>query len=191
MPERFRSMTWIEEQVCARFRSTAYVTRLHYMNDPKHPYVLHGNTCAFEQDVVSTADTLPRVPSDLEECLSIIFTGPKREIPQSALKKIFRIRKPLVLDFLHWLQENNRLYANVKIDAARLDQYDEDGMIPNLNDRIIVADAPSIFANESAGIEQHPALELYADGSGDEPDDPRIFLESCGIFDANNTDIPA
>jgi len=70
----------------------------------------------------------------------------------------------------------------------------EDGMIPNLNDRIIhniVADAPSIFANESAGIEQHPALELYADGSGDVPDDPRIFLESCGIFDANNTDIPA
>jgi len=55
----------------------AYVTQLHYLNDLKHPYVLHGNTCAFKQDVVSTADILPRVPSDLEECLSIIFTGPK------------------------------------------------------------------------------------------------------------------
>jgi hypothetical protein len=60
LPERFRDLTWIEEQVCAIYRSTAFVTRLHYMNDPKHPHVLHGNTCAFDQNVVSTANVLPR-----------------------------------------------------------------------------------------------------------------------------------
>src|SRR5260370_32927719 len=67
LPQCFQSLTWVEEQVCACYRSMAYVTHLHYLNDPKHPYVLHGNTCAFEQDVVSTVDRLPRVPSDLEQ----------------------------------------------------------------------------------------------------------------------------
>jgi hypothetical protein len=91
LPERFHSLTWIEEQVCAIYQSTAFVTRLHFLNDPKQPYILHGNTCAFEQDVVSTANILPRAPADMEGCLSVIFTGPKCEIAQAALKNIFRI----------------------------------------------------------------------------------------------------
>lgn len=56
------------------------MTRLYHFNDPKHPHVLHGNTCAFVQDVISTATVLPRVASDMADCISVIFTGPKREI---------------------------------------------------------------------------------------------------------------
>ncbi|KAF8290397.1 hypothetical protein DL93DRAFT_2069044, partial [Clavulina sp. PMI_390] len=137
LPERFRDLTWIEEQVCAKYRSTAFVTRLHHVNDPKHPYVLHGNTCAFEQDILSTAKVLPRAPSDLEDCLSVIFTGPNRDIPQAALKKIFRIWKPLVIEFLRWLCSNNVAYADVEINENILDLYNGDGMIPEFEDHVI------------------------------------------------------
>ena len=100
----------------------------------------------------------------------------------------------MVLDFLNWLHQNNKLYANIKIEVSNLDKYDEDGMIPDLNEHIIhniVEDAGAVFNAESARIEHHPALELYADKSADDPNDPNIFLESNGIFDSNNTDIPA
>ena len=100
----------------------------------------------------------------------------------------------MVLDFLNWLHQNNKLYANIKIEVSNLDEYDDDGMIPDLNEHIIhniVEDAPAVFNAESAGIGHHPAHELNADKSADDPNDPNIFLESNGIFDANNTDIPA
>lgn len=95
LPERFRTLTWVEGQVCAIYRSTAFVARLHYINDPKHPYVLHGNTCAFEQDAISTANTLPRAPCDMcvahsitqcvvccAKCMATFCADRKLRIPQ-------------------------------------------------------------------------------------------------------------
>ena len=55
LPNHFQDLTWIEEQVCSKYQSTTFVTHLNYVNDPKHPYVLHGNTCAFDQNIISTA----------------------------------------------------------------------------------------------------------------------------------------
>ena len=62
--------------VCARYRYTAHITRLFQSSDPALPNVLHGNTCAHEMNVVSTASVLPRTPSDINETLSVVFVGP-------------------------------------------------------------------------------------------------------------------
>jgi len=76
LPEQFSDLTWVEEMVCARFRYTAYITRLFQSSDPALPNVLHGNTCVHEMNVVSTASVLPRAPADVNNMLSVVFIGP-------------------------------------------------------------------------------------------------------------------
>jgi len=36
LPEEFRNLMWIEEQVCVKYSSTAVVTRLYQSSDPSH-----------------------------------------------------------------------------------------------------------------------------------------------------------
>ncbi|KAH7903416.1 hypothetical protein BJ138DRAFT_987617, partial [Hygrophoropsis aurantiaca] len=60
IPDRFSDLTWVEEMVCSIYRNTAQVTRLYQSSDPSQPRVLHGNTCAHEMNIVSTATVLPR-----------------------------------------------------------------------------------------------------------------------------------
>ncbi|KAG1851338.1 hypothetical protein DFJ58DRAFT_661660, partial [Suillus subalutaceus] len=38
--------------------------------DPAQPWVAHGNICAHEMNVVSTASVLPRTPADINGLLS-------------------------------------------------------------------------------------------------------------------------
>ncbi|KAG2134231.1 hypothetical protein BD769DRAFT_1714369 [Suillus cothurnatus] len=59
MPPQFRDLTWVEEMVCAIYRNMAHVTRLYQSSDPAQPFVFHGNTCAHETNLVSTAKVLP------------------------------------------------------------------------------------------------------------------------------------
>ena len=75
LPEEFLDITWIEEMVCAIFRITAHVTWLYESTDPKQPFIYHGNSCAHEVNVVSTASVLPRTPGDINSVLTIVFIG--------------------------------------------------------------------------------------------------------------------
>ena len=59
LPEHFKDLTWVEEMACAIYRNTAHITRLYGSSDPAQPTVLHGNTCAHDMNVVSTASVLP------------------------------------------------------------------------------------------------------------------------------------
>lgn len=102
----------VGKQLRATHRSTAMVTRLHYLSDPKHPFIRHSNTSASIQDVLLTANVLPRITSDMADCISIMFIGPQRRISEATPKCVFRIRKDLVLEFLRWLSINNHLYSD-------------------------------------------------------------------------------
>jgi len=62
--------------VCAKYRNTAHITRLFQSTDPALPNVLHGNTCAHEMNVMSTASVLPCTPADLNGSLGVVFIGP-------------------------------------------------------------------------------------------------------------------
>lgn len=91
LPETLHDITWVEEQVCALFRSMAIVTPLYGSDDPAQPYVFRGNTCAFAQNMLSTAKKLPRTPSDVNDLLSVVFTGAAKNVPDSCLKNVFRM----------------------------------------------------------------------------------------------------
>ncbi|KDQ05681.1 hypothetical protein BOTBODRAFT_122386, partial [Botryobasidium botryosum FD-172 SS1] len=137
LPEDLQDLTWVEEMVCALHRTTAHVTRLyHYSTSEKDPFLFHGNTCAHDMNVISTASVLPRAPSNLLDQLSVVFVGPG-PVKKEHLGVIFRVRKAKVWRFLLWLKENNRLYSTLIISQENLDMYEEDGTIPGLLEAVI------------------------------------------------------
>ncbi|KIO27385.1 hypothetical protein M407DRAFT_45631, partial [Tulasnella calospora MUT 4182] len=137
LPDRFQDLTWVEEMVCSIYRTTARVTRLYQSLNPADPLVFHGNTCAYDMNILSTATVLPRTPSDILGQLSVVFVGPG-PLKETALKSVFRIRKSKVWDFLLWLKENNPLYKDRLLSLDQLYLYEEDGCIPGLEDATIV-----------------------------------------------------
>ncbi|KAG2040728.1 hypothetical protein BDR03DRAFT_1007901 [Suillus americanus] len=72
----FKDLTWVEEKICAIHNTMAHVTRLFQSSDPLQPKVFHGNICAHDMNIVSTASVLPRTPADVNGFLSIVFVGP-------------------------------------------------------------------------------------------------------------------
>lgn len=159
LPDNITDLTWVEEMVCSLYRNTAHVTRLYGSTDPSQPTVFHGNTCAHEMNIVSTAQVLPRTPSDINDMLSVVFIG-SRKPSSEALSHIFRVRKSKVLAFLQWLKHYNQLYTHIPIDLNIVHLYPEDGVIPGLHDRIIHdadLDPDAVFSDETAGFASHPA----------------------------------
>lgn len=75
LPDMFTDLTWVEEKICAIYCTTAHVTCLFQSSDPSQPKVFHGNTCAHDMNIISTASVLPRTPADVTGLLSVIFVG--------------------------------------------------------------------------------------------------------------------
>ncbi|KAG2045580.1 hypothetical protein BDR06DRAFT_900525 [Suillus hirtellus] len=60
LPTYFEDLTWVEEKICAIYSTTAHVTRLFQSSDPLQLKVSHGNICAHDMNVVSTASKYRR-----------------------------------------------------------------------------------------------------------------------------------
>ena len=71
LPSELQDLTWVEEMVCAKYQSTAHVTRIYGSSDPSQPKVFHGNTCAHEMNVLSNATVLPCAVADVNDMLSV------------------------------------------------------------------------------------------------------------------------
>ncbi|KZV80626.1 hypothetical protein EXIGLDRAFT_629852, partial [Exidia glandulosa HHB12029] len=136
LPSHLQDITWVEEMVCARYRCTAHVERLFKSKDPRNPFIFYGNTCAHPQNVVKTANVLPRSPGDINDTIAVLFVGPGQYKPD-ILEKVFRVRRQKIIDFLVWLCANNRLYDGITIDHGRFQDFPVDGMLPGIQDRII------------------------------------------------------
>ena len=195
LPEQFRDLTWVEEQVCSLYRCTATVTRL--FNDDKMPNVFYGNTCAHEMNISSTMEVLPRTPADECGLLSVIFIG-MSPLKKASLKTAFRVRKAKIWAFLNWLKNNNKLYASVKLNEESMNLYPDDGALPGIETRVLqnTANSESTFAEETAGLDEHPllgAIQVDATGEGVRRDDNEIHveLEHTGVIDPDGSAIPA
>jgi hypothetical protein len=186
LPEEFQDLTWIEERVCAIYSNTAVITRLYQSSDPSQPTVFHGNTCAHEMNVRSTASVLPRVPSDVNDLLSVVFIGSQRFKPEY-LGNMYRIRKSKVWRFLQWLKEHNRLYTEISLDRSAMELYPEDGCLPGIESRVVhdrESDVGNIFGEETAGVSEHPAELLRSSESGaPESESPTVMIEKMGVSD--------
>ena len=183
LPEQFSDLSWVEEMVCARFRYTAHITRLFQSSDPALPNVLHGNTCAHEMNVVSTASVLPRAPADINNTLSVVFIGPGK-FRRELLKDVYRIHKRKVWAFLVWLTTHNVYYLDIPLDKTILEQYAEDDILPGIENNVVEdheSDVSRIFSEETAGPSEHPA-ELLKDPHS-ESNEAFVFLEKVGVSD--------
>ena len=54
LPDEFQGLTWVEEMVCAIYRTSTHVTQIYELSDSKDPFVSHGNMCTHEMNVVLT-----------------------------------------------------------------------------------------------------------------------------------------
>src|SRR5258708_34274170 len=197
LPDEFHDLTWVEDMAVAIYRATAYVTRLYFSDDPKNPHVFHGNTCAHEQNVVSTAKALPRTAADISNTISVLFVGPSKDVPKSMLKNVFRIWKTKVHNFLKWLRFNHQMYSDFDIDFSALDTYEDDGALPGIENRVIfglVVNTKERLNEDPASIDPPVASQLYTDsddlGSLDNPP-VHVMLEHTGIVDPEGASIPA
>src|SRR5258708_26505917 len=84
------------------------------------------NTCAHEQNVVSTAKALPRTAADISNTISVLFVGPSKDVPKSMLKNVFQIQKTKVHSFLKWLRFNHQMNSHFDIHFSSLDPYKHD-----------------------------------------------------------------
>ncbi|KAI6008497.1 hypothetical protein EDC04DRAFT_2582023, partial [Pisolithus marmoratus] len=189
LPEEFSDLTWVEEKICAIYCMTTHVTCLFQSTDPSQPRIFHGNTCAHNMNVVSTARVLPQTPSDINGFLSIVFMGAKKIDPTN-LGPVFRVHKAKVWSFLLWLCAHNRLYVHIPLDPDVMSLYPEDGAIPGLVECVIHDSdtSPTVaFEEETTGFENHPAALLYdtqiMDGCHMDPGEPIVMVEKMGVSD--------
>ncbi|KAF8231122.1 hypothetical protein L208DRAFT_1278729, partial [Tricholoma matsutake] len=138
LPDQFKDLTWIEEMTCAVYWCTAHVSCLYQSSDPIQPRVFHGNNCAHDMNVISTASVLPRTPDHVNQMLSVVFIGPGK-YKNECLKNMFCIRKSKVWDFLVWLkyEAKNPLYANITLDPRNADLYPNDNILPGLEQHVV------------------------------------------------------
>lgn len=192
LPKQFEDLTWVEEKICAIYCVTAHITRLFQSSDPSQPQIFHGNTCAHDMNVVSTASVLPRTPADINGFLSVIFVGPGKFDPRH-LGPTFRVRKRKIHDFLRWLKHHNRLYSGVTLDMDVLAMYPDDDVLPGLSDCVVEdheLDVSRVFHDETAGFSIHPAELLQnadpiSDSLSSEPglQTSVVMLEKMGVSD--------
>ncbi|KAL0057234.1 hypothetical protein AAF712_016134, partial [Marasmius tenuissimus] len=189
LPEEFRDMTHFEEMVCSIYRMSAQVFRLYKSNNEKNPQYMAGNTCAHDMNIISTADVLPRTPSDIQDMLVVVLVGAQK-LDRETLKNMdtFRIRKTKVWRFLSWLSQNNPLYRNVKISTHHLLLYPDEGVLPGLSERIVFdhrTDSNHLQVQEAAVFEEPLSSEFFKLNSGELENG---LIEKSGVFDIDNTD---
>ncbi|KAG2340436.1 hypothetical protein BDR05DRAFT_937867 [Suillus weaverae] len=191
LPEQFHDLTWLEEKVCAIYCITAHVTCLFQSTDPSQPKVFHGNTCAHDMNVMSTATVLPRTPEDINGFISVVFIGPDKFDPK-CMGSLFHVRKQKIWAFLTWLKSHNHLYADLPLDSAIMDMYPEDGLLPGLHSRVVQdheLDTDFIFNTETAGFSPHPASLLH-DPDAPFPADAEVsMIEKMGVSDPESVKI--
>ncbi|KAG2142130.1 hypothetical protein BD769DRAFT_52350 [Suillus cothurnatus] len=179
LPSQFRDLTWVEE------KST----------DPAQPRVFHGNTCAHDMNIISTAMTLPRAPADVNGFISVVLIGPEKFDPKR-MRSLFRVRKHKIWSFLTWLKHHNHLYADIPLDSSVADLYPVDDILPGLQDRVVEdheLDAQFVFETETAGFAPHPASLLHPPvtelTSNASTQDDQPMVEKMGVSDPESANI--
>ena len=92
---------------------------------PHGQYGYSGHVINLTQDVGSFANTLPRLPSELD-----VIVVRKEGATES--HHDFCVRRSVVLRALQWLLTNNIYYCNVRIDSDALALLPEDGNLTGL-----------------------------------------------------------
>ena len=93
---------------------------------PHGQYAYSGHVISLPQDVSTFANSLPRLPSELD----VIIV---RKEGASNSHRDFRVRKAVVLHALQWLVTNNKYYRNVRINPEALAMLPDNGDLSGLH----------------------------------------------------------
>ncbi|KAG2051315.1 hypothetical protein BDR06DRAFT_831179, partial [Suillus hirtellus] len=115
-PTYFDDLTWAEEKIHAIMICSTSGCSCHGLIPPK---VFHGNICAHDMNVVSTASVLPRTPADVNGFSSIVFVGPGKFKPEQMGLECGRIK----FGHFFWLKHHNRLYSDILLEPNNLMPY--------------------------------------------------------------------
>ncbi|EMD30858.1 hypothetical protein CERSUDRAFT_35758, partial [Gelatoporia subvermispora B] len=122
---------------------------------------LSGNAVVFSQPVERFYDKLPPPPSDLDECLVILFIGSRPPTENDFKRTPLLVRKHKVLAALEWLILNHIDYADLTISHENLKLYPDDSppvaVVHRCADGQVEAEAQASFeADGDRGTEVGP-----------------------------------
>ena len=129
-------LTLPERLLIARYFPAAYIIKIYPKKkgacfwDKRQMYSgLKGNVSTYQLDqgqIVSMINgtILPQCTKVLAATIGITFVGPKN-LPDSCLPDMFKVRRARVQKALEWLKENNPLFSNITISASRLAELPE------------------------------------------------------------------
>ena len=117
-----QGLTQVEEMLISAVMPIMSVYRL-----PQGQYGYSGHVVNLPQDVASFAQSLPRLPSDLD-----VIVVKKEGANQT--HRDFRVRRGVVHRALQWLVTHNQYYRalGVTIDTTSLEQLPQDGNVSEL-----------------------------------------------------------
>ena len=116
-----QELTQVEEMLISGVLPIMSLYRL-----PHGQYAYSGHVINLPQDVASFANTLPRLPSQLD-VIVVIKEGAAESHHD------FHVRRSVVLCALQWLLANNIYYRNVWIDSDAIAVLPEDGNLTGLH----------------------------------------------------------
>ena len=116
-----QGLTQVEEMLISGVLPIMSLYRL-----PHGQYAYSGHVINLPQDVASFANTLPRLPSQLD----VIVV--RKEVAAESHHE-FHVRRSVVLCALQWLLANNIYYRNVWIDPDAIAVVPEDGNLTGLH----------------------------------------------------------
>lgn len=192
LPEEFRDITWVEEMVCAKYLTTAIVTRLLMGHGDFKARKLRGNTCAHKMNIVQTALSLPRAPADVNGMISVVFLGSEK-LDDNRLQEIFYVRREKVFRFVSWLKDNNEMYSDIAVNEEVLRLYPESGSLPGLKDRVVYGnltpeESQRMYEEETAGMSEHASSLMF--DNNPKPMKVESFIEKTGVSDAEVQSLP-
>ena len=121
MPPTFsQGLTQVEEMLISGVLPIMSLYRL-----PHGQYAYSGHVINLPQDVASFANSLPRLPSELD-----IIVIRKEGAANS--HRDFHVRRAVVLCALQWLLANNKYYRGVHLNPIALALLPEDGNLTGL-----------------------------------------------------------
>ena len=121
VPLELQNLTQFEEMLIARAFPIIHV----YTKPKVGQRAYKGHVITLLQNVQQLADVLPRCPADLPV---ILFTVNGKD----NASRDFVVRRKNVSDALHWLVENNPLYASVTIDYEKINMLPQNGKLENV-----------------------------------------------------------
>ncbi|KAE8250719.1 hypothetical protein A4X13_0g4456 [Tilletia indica] len=193
LPAHLQDCTWLEERLCAKYLASAYIVRLYDLTAPgapeERPRVMKGHACSFPLNTISTASKLPWAVDDHAALISCIVIGPRKPRTKD-LRSVFKVRREKVRALFLYLREHCKGYPQFPVDEHALNCLPDDD-VPELLMRHFTYEehneVPSLFAQETAGLDAHPAVLEDSDGC----DEARTFLEHHGLLDINGISVPA